>query len=259
MPEAPADRPLTAAELVRDRYDLIASGDIYALMGIDRVADSATIRNAYFGLAKVLHPDVLNRQELGEEAPKAVQLFKAVSEAYSILSDRRRKADYDARHSNRPTHEDKVQRDSASGARIYFHKGALLLQRRAYDEAEACFRNAVSMDATQPRYVASLGYALLNNETLPERRRLEEARSLFERAIELSKGEDAEAYYYLALYYKYVGNPQKQRANLSLALRINPKHIDAMREARLLAMRARPKSDLFAGFNQLISRFTKKK
>ena len=61
----------------------------YDLLGVDRDADSETIKRAYRDLAKALHPDV----NAGDAA--AAERFKEMTAAYNLLADRRRRAEYD--------------------------------------------------------------------------------------------------------------------------------------------------------------------
>lgn len=62
--------------------------DYYALLGVPPDADAAAVKAAYRKLARKYHPDVST--EAGAE-----EKFKEVSEAYEVLSDATRRADYD--------------------------------------------------------------------------------------------------------------------------------------------------------------------
>ena len=62
--------------------------DYYEVLGVDRDADDKTIKRAFLKKARTLHPDV-NKEAGAEEA------FKEVNEAYSVLSDQRKRANYD--------------------------------------------------------------------------------------------------------------------------------------------------------------------
>ena len=62
--------------------------DYYEVLGVDRDADARTIKRAFLKKARKLHPDV--NQEAGAE-----EQFKEVNEAYSVLSDERKRANYD--------------------------------------------------------------------------------------------------------------------------------------------------------------------
>lgn len=63
--------------------------DYYEVLGVDRNADQDTIKKAYRTLAKKYHPDA----NLGDKEAEAK--FKEASEAYGILSDAEKKAQYD--------------------------------------------------------------------------------------------------------------------------------------------------------------------
>lgn len=63
--------------------------DYYEVLGVDKNADQDTIKKAYRALAKKYHPDS-NPGDAEAEAK-----FKEASEAYGILSDAEKKAQYD--------------------------------------------------------------------------------------------------------------------------------------------------------------------
>ena len=63
--------------------------DYYAALGVPKDADAAAIKKAYRKLARDLHPD----KNPGNAQAEA--RFKEVSEAYDVLSDTKRRAEYD--------------------------------------------------------------------------------------------------------------------------------------------------------------------
>ncbi|MBQ6544503.1 MAG: molecular chaperone DnaJ [Lachnospiraceae bacterium] len=63
--------------------------DYYEVLGVDRNADEAALKHAYRALAKKYHPDT----NPGDAA--AAEKFKEASEAYSVLSDPEKRAQYD--------------------------------------------------------------------------------------------------------------------------------------------------------------------
>ncbi|QMS85916.1 molecular chaperone DnaJ [Candidatus Xianfuyuplasma coldseepsis] len=62
--------------------------DYYDVLGIDKNADDAAIKRAYRTLAKKYHPDVSTEDN-------AEAKFKEVQEAYEVLSDSQKRAQYD--------------------------------------------------------------------------------------------------------------------------------------------------------------------
>ena len=63
--------------------------DFYAILGVDKKAGADEIKKKYRTLARELHPDKTKGDDALEEK------FKAVSEAYDILSDSKKRAEYD--------------------------------------------------------------------------------------------------------------------------------------------------------------------
>jgi molecular chaperone DnaJ len=63
--------------------------DYYAVLGVPKDADKSAIRKAYRKLARQYHPDA-NAGDV-----KAEEKFKEISEAYDVLSDDKRRAEYD--------------------------------------------------------------------------------------------------------------------------------------------------------------------
>ena len=63
--------------------------DFYKVLGVDKKAPADEIKKKYRSLARDLHPDKTKGDAAKEEQ------FKAVSEAYEILSDAKKRAEYD--------------------------------------------------------------------------------------------------------------------------------------------------------------------
>jgi molecular chaperone DnaJ len=63
--------------------------DYYEILGVDRTASAADIKSAYRRLAVKYHPD------RNPDLPDAEEKFKEASEAYAVLSDADKRAQYD--------------------------------------------------------------------------------------------------------------------------------------------------------------------
>ncbi len=66
----------------------MAKRDYYEVLGVERDASKAEIKKAYRRLARKYHPDV-------NKEPDAEEKFKELSEAYEVLADKDKRANYD--------------------------------------------------------------------------------------------------------------------------------------------------------------------
>ncbi len=66
----------------------MASKDYYEILGVSKGADADEIKSAYRRLAKKYHPDL-------NKAPEAAEKFKEINEAYEVLGDDKKRANYD--------------------------------------------------------------------------------------------------------------------------------------------------------------------
>ena len=64
----------------------MAKRDYYEILGLDKNATQDEIKKAYRKLSKKYHPDMKDGSE---------EKFKEVSEAYEVLSDENKRAQYD--------------------------------------------------------------------------------------------------------------------------------------------------------------------
>ncbi len=67
----------------------MAKRDYYEVLGVAKTAKPNEIKKAYYKLAKQYHPDTHPNDEV------AAEKFKECSEAYSVLSDEKKRAQYD--------------------------------------------------------------------------------------------------------------------------------------------------------------------
>lgn len=247
----------------------VDSDDYYKLLGVSESAKEADIKAAYFKLAKLVHPDSMNKHGLEGRKQDASAVFEAVTKAHEVLMDPAKRQAWQQNRmlSAKPGSADEA-RFFDEQAKVALHQGKLLMNRRAWPQAEDQLRRFVQGRPDDPRGQVLLGWCIFQNQTRPLDSRLEEAKRCFQRALKLNE-KDSEAYYYLALYFKEKGEMASLKANIDKALKYNPNHVSAQREKRLLEMREKDgKSSSGSGdggagggsfFKKLLAELTKKR
>ena len=113
--------------------------DYYSALGVSRNADLHTIKLAYFRLAKKFHPDT----NKGEDARF---MFEFIAEAYDVLSDDRKRANYDEFGTAGSTYGGKANgphRPTGSASRTYDSQELFL---KIFGEADGRDANATYQD-----------------------------------------------------------------------------------------------------------------
>jgi DnaJ-class molecular chaperone len=89
---------------IADAHARMAQLSHYEIIGVPRTADKKEIKRAYFALAAIVHPDRYFGKKLGTYKSKMEALFARLSVAFETLTDRDKRAQYDARLGNAPAH-----------------------------------------------------------------------------------------------------------------------------------------------------------
>ena len=108
-PSAPPTAPLYDSAELREPCDLDANQkhdlltlyyrlpqiDHYELLGLDPAADKKTVKDAYFRIVSLYHPDRFFGKNLGAFRPKIEKIFARLTEAHDALTRKRTRHEYD--------------------------------------------------------------------------------------------------------------------------------------------------------------------
>jgi curved DNA-binding protein CbpA/CheY-like chemotaxis protein len=218
----------------RDHYK---DASHYEMLGVQPGAGADEIKSAYFALAKKYHSDGYSGLELGSARRVAEELFRRVAEAHTVLTDARKRGDYDVllerKAKGLPTDVGAILK--AEGV---FLRGEAQYRNGKFEEAEASFREAISLNHAEAEFYGYLGAALFRGKG-----KAAEALEQVEKALKMD-GRLPSALCFAGVIHEALGDPAKARKLLEQALELNPNHAEAQRELSRLRKKteARPAS-----------------
>ena len=159
--------PARVAALIADRKAALdANVDHFAMLGLDQDAPVEAVRAAYFELARHLHPDRLAAAGVDDEKREAHRVFARINEAFGVLSDPDRRAEYARVLKAGGAAVVQAQAEAAAtkvkqvlGGEEAFRQGEAALRRMALEEAVGHFQTAVERSPEEADYHAMLGWA----------------------------------------------------------------------------------------------------
>ncbi len=81
---------------ILDAFYRLNDLNLYEVLDVPRTSDKKVIKRAYYELASLHHPDRFFRKRLGSFKQKMEAVFSRVTEAHDTLTDKTRRAEYDA-------------------------------------------------------------------------------------------------------------------------------------------------------------------
>jgi len=198
--------------------------DLFERLGIPETAGREDAKKAFLALARQFHPDRFAAPSLADLHDLVKDFFSAVNEAYEVLSDDRKRAEY-------LTARRGASKGQADGARTDFQKGEACLRTRDFARARGFLESAVRGDP-RPEYQAALAHAYVADREWKDRTR---AKAL---VAEASKAPTCDRAWYVAgLIARDEGDEGQAERHFRAAVKMNPGNGEALRELRLAEAR----------------------
>lgn len=241
----PSGRPLTAEQnalkqKILERAESITSQDYFQMLGLDREATPDQVQKAFFGLAKIWHPDRLP-PALIDVKDACSKVFTFLTEANATLSDPGKRQDYlKLLKEGGATPEDQAKIQAILEAAQEFQKAEFLLKRNPTDkEAYEIIKRCVQLDDLQADYLATLAWLDAQRPEWLSREKTIEKTLILDRCLKMNPNCER-AYFYRGMLYKRAEEFNKALKDFKKAAELNPRNLDAMREVRLHNMRGKP-------------------
>lgn len=235
-------KPLTAEQnalkqKILERAETITSQDYFQMLGVDRDASTEQIQKAFFGLAKVWHPDRLP-PALIDVKDACSKVFTFLTEANATLMDPGKRQDYQKLlKEGGATPEDQAKIQAILEAAQEFQKAEFLLKRNPTDkDAHEIVKRCVQLDDQQADYLATLAWLDAQRPEWLSREKTLEKAMILDRCLKMNPNCER-AFFYRGMLYKRAEEFNKALKDFKKAAELNPRNLDAMREVRLHNMR----------------------
>lgn len=237
--DAPAPARDPQAELTA-LFTHTEATNLYALLAVAPDADEATIKRAYYALAKRFHPDRFHKDAEADLRTRIESAFAKIAHAYEVLKNPKQRALYDSKQKiaqksapPKPEQTPPVHPAAAGMSKDYraeesFQQGLAALQQSNYAMALPYLAEAARLMPRNARYRAYYGRALAQE---PRNRRLAESELLAANALE---PRNASFRVMLAELYSSLGMRSRAEGELQRALDIEPQNANARRLLRTL-------------------------
>jgi curved DNA-binding protein CbpA len=237
---SPAASSEPAPEMVAAAHDLaklralraeLKSRNHFEVLGVPQEALGAQVKLAYFGLAKLYHPDTVLAGSPPELGPLKAEIFATIAEAYRVLGDDKARAAYLEELEAGGGKQEQVDAAAIFAAEEVFQKGCILVKARKYGEGLQMLDEAVRLNDKEGEFWAWRGWAgflAAKDKAM--------ARAAALKDIDLGtklNPKCAQAYYFGGQILKLTGEPAGALKWFKKALQVDPKHIDAQREVRM--------------------------
>ena len=239
--------PQQVRKLVANTLRLVDAGSShFEVLGVSNDATAAQISGAYFGLAKVLHPDRLRANGVTDINEDAHRLFAHINQAFAVISNPSQRAHYlemlQAGGESKLREQQQQAEELAlriMNAEHEFQRGVLALRGNQFAAALAAFSKAVELNPDEGEHHAMLAWATWC--TSKDKNEAHHGVSaMLSKAIAMSP-KSVDAYYYRGLIAKQRNNLASAKDCFNQVLKLQPTHKQAALELRLLKNRDSPK------------------
>ena len=230
-------------QLIDARVALLDQGaDHYALLGVGPQASADEIRKAYFDIARQLHPDRLSAIGIADDNHVAHKVFAQLNTGFSILSDPKRRAEYDAmlaRGGEAAALEEQAKVEAVAMRVLQseesFKRGEMAMRRDDYPTAVAEFSKALEVNPDEPDFLALHAWAVFCAAT-DKNSVARQTRAALEKAIQRSP-RAVNPRFYMARVLRMLGNDREALEIFKDVLFDKPHHTEAQSEVRAIEAR----------------------
>ncbi len=216
-----------------EKFNGLEDSNHYDVLGLTQACTPDQVREAYFQLAKVFHPDRASALGLNDVVDQAEEIFTRVSEAHNILAEDETREEYNEKLEGRDVKADVL---SAVEAEFIFQKGVFHLRKKDYKQALRHFEEAYKLNAMEGEHLAYMAWTIYSDPARDRFRTWDTIMEQMEKSLTISPNSST-CHYFMGELHAAKGNDRKAVEFFNKTLEINPDHLEAERHLRLIKIR----------------------
>ncbi len=209
----------------------VSRSNHFEVFGLDPKASDKEIAEKGRALARTYHPDTMF-EEHARVQEVANALYSRIQEAYEVLKHRERREAYRATLKSKSTTSSGPRAAEPAKALVSIKKGEIKMTRKAYAVAEGHFQDATLLDPKNAKAWILLGWT----SYLTGSARAGTASKTIQKGLQLAPT-SGDAWYYLGRIATLNKDSERARRRFAKAIEVEPGHVAAQRELRLLDRR----------------------
>ncbi|MEL7371878.1 MAG: J domain-containing protein [Myxococcota bacterium] len=216
----------------------------FELLGVEEDATTTDIRKSFTDLAKKFHPDAWPA-ELDSDtdtAEKAREISARLNDAYEVTTDTDKKNEYLEILRDKRIRGDYRKAEQIRDAEMKAKMGVVYLRKKDYENARKVFKFANETDPSCGLYQAYVAWSVFADPKSDQRALAEESYKMLMEALKKDQQLPVEKqspiiHMYLGTVLKTLSRERDALFHFKQVLKHSPKHIDALREVRILEKR----------------------
>jgi tetratricopeptide (TPR) repeat protein len=235
-----SDSALSRRTEILEAFAALKTKNFFELMGIERSATEAQVKEAYFRLAKRFHPDVHHGESLGDLRDQLEAVFIRLGDAYETLKNPKSRESYEARLPRdtagrvlpgppepEPPPPPPDPEVIAKQAEDEIRRAEKLIEKEKYWDAIQILDPAIP-HAKNPKLVAR-GHLALAKAKLKNPKWVKEAENTLKELVRMDP-KHVEAHFLLGSIYKTGGLKARSESMFRKVLELQPDHEGALAE-----------------------------
>lgn len=234
-------------ESIQKKQKSLEGANFYQILEVPENAQPNDIRKAYYAQSRTFHPDRVSGTPLEPYKEALDIIFSRLNEAYTTLSNPSMREEYDIRLNDPEAAELEERAPKAAQAEVFFGKANVFIKMRDFASAEEQLQWACKLLSDVGDYQVALAWAIYNNPKRGAEDKFQKAVFHLENASDMEHTDKEKMLWYWGCILQKEQEHAGALERFQELVKLNPKHVEAIREIRNLNAVIRREKDQSGG------------